>query len=282
MNNPQGSTLDAARHPESTPEVFALTPCVIDSVSVSGGLLCLVMPNGETARVPVEPEKVAEVARALMARPTVLLLAREGVVLPQALPAQAEGGVDKRHELVALKQAVFAAAEGRSFDPDGVDPEHRDVVRALQRMSNAVVAQAKAPAVLFDPAAQIETMRQTWARETASLSEERNGLRRAMQMLDEVVRLDDGNLDVTDADEPTVDEVPDTMAREIVAMVRALVRRKTCGAGAVPFDPAVHVTRAEVVDALKVTHDCCKYLDDQRKVAALVARFSTVTSEVPA
>lgn len=91
MNDPQRSTLDASRPTETAPDdVFALTPCSVDGASISAGTLCLVMPGGEAVRIPVDRERVGAVARALMLRPAVLLLAREGVALPRVLPVEIE------------------------------------------------------------------------------------------------------------------------------------------------------------------------------------------------
>ena len=80
---------------------------------------------------------------------------------PAATPAQAptrtyaDGLREARSELAELTRAVLAAADGRDIDPGAATPEHRTVALALQRMSKAVIAEAKAPAVPFDPALHV-------------------------------------------------------------------------------------------------------------------------------
>lgn len=293
-------------------EVFALAPCVLDGASESDGMLCLVLDDGAAVRIPVKREKVGAVARALMGRPAVILLAREGAVVTATLPestaalpdartyadgindaarAVAKVALDYYHttlprialdraqdavaalrgeappeadsaaqanhdwstlrthltatetklietarDLASLTRAVLAAAEGRSIDADAVTLERRPAALALQNVAK-VMREAAMGA-------------DRWARETRSLSEERDGLRRAVQMLDTVLRGTAAELQWHLDEVPSADEVPDTMAREVVAMVRAAVRLLKAKAPAVPFDPTKHCDRAAVMKAL--------------------------------
>lgn len=166
---------------------------------------------------------VAESVRAVVAvDPTKYVLRSEvsGTIL-SAVEAR-DGAME---ELRVLRAAVLAVTVPQDFDNISV-----------RRLCGDAVANAMAHiAIGMSPRDDAAT----WAKETASLSEERNGLRRALHLLDTALRGTDaaGLWDANDV--PDVSEVPDTEARGIVAMARALARRKTSEARIIADDVAL-------------------------------------------
>lgn len=89
MNDRQSTNIPDDRNSQTdtamAPESFVLHRGVADRASISEGAIYLLLPTGEYARVEVPREDVARVARVLLGRPAVLLLAHDA-----PLPALAE------------------------------------------------------------------------------------------------------------------------------------------------------------------------------------------------
>lgn len=247
---------------------YVLDRGVLDGASVSEGMLCLVRPDGSAVQIPVAREKVAVIARALLSRPVVVLLARDGMPMPDVeVPVETDA---VRWEIAEFTEALIDAMAGGNVDLSTVTPERLPAATALKALAEHARERTEAIRVLdliacvasdavdgrrypgtTPPRAaafpgpgflaalrvhelamelrgarvSIDTAALREARETASLSEERNGLRRALHLIDTAVRsVNDIHRYVIGADEPTRDEVPDTEARDLVSMVRALVR----------------------------------------------------------
>lgn len=100
MNDRQSTNTPSVRKSQTdtalASESFVLQRGVADRASISEGAIYLLLPTGEYARVEVPSEDVARVARVLLGRPAVLLLAHDAPLpaLPEASePAPVDTGL---------------------------------------------------------------------------------------------------------------------------------------------------------------------------------------------
>lgn len=263
MNEAQSTNLPEKRNIETAAlapdEVFVLKRGVADRASVSEGTLCLVCPDGTFATVDVPKGDVARIARTLLGHPAVLLLAREGVALPKALPVPGNPlPIDTALPgTVAVANRLRRLAETLDMST-AASLELRDLADDLSRAPDPCAGYPSAEAVLRTCDAVIDEIRgnNDWSVKGAcQYLRDRLAEVMAARPADTAPPRGGVAADVVDGWATTLLDLayrPDARDRAVsLAETLRVAAAEARKAPAAPFDPAKHCDRAAVVAMLR-------------------------------